>query len=352
MDDSVFKPIPAEYYSDPAEAPMQSPPQSGPEINFLDPDALIAFVDRHRTQSREKAGYAEHIDQRIRAAGFACRRLAQLPDDWRSLIDEFSRDFPNFGALTDLLHNHFALHAMGDARVSWPPILLVGPPGIGKTEAVRWWSERLGLPFRVVDMSSAQTGVMLSGTEQYWRNSEPGVLFKLLAFQSLANPILLLDEIDKGAESRINGPDPLSALYTLLEPRSARTFTDLWITDFSVDASHVNWIATANSAQSIPAPILSRMTLLRIDKPTPDQVSRIARNIYGRLRADAPWGKSFDAYLSDDVVRRLQTLPPRALIQVLLRAFGRAARASRTYVTPDDLPREWNSGRRKIGFTD
>jgi ATP-dependent protease Clp, ATPase subunit len=58
--------------------------------------------------------------------------------------------------LAEVLHDHFALHAMGDGRVAWSPILLVGPAGIGKTEAARWLAGRLSIPFRVIDMASTQ----------------------------------------------------------------------------------------------------------------------------------------------------------------------------------------------------
>jgi ATP-dependent Lon protease len=114
-----------------------------------------------------------------------------------------------------MLHDHFALNAMGDGRVAWSPLLLVGPAGIGKTEAARWLAERLALPFRVFDMS-AQSGSPLAGSEAFWSNSEPGLLFELLAYQPKANPVVVLDELDK--TEQVRQYDPLAALYTLLEP--------------------------------------------------------------------------------------------------------------------------------------
>ena len=114
------------------------------------------------------------------------------------------------------------------------------------------------------------------------------MVFELLAYQPLANPVMVLDELDKTDQQRQY--DPLAALYTLLEPRSARDFIDLSIRDFSIDASHVNWIATANSIEGIPAPLLSRMTVLHVLALTPEQVAHIARQIYGRMRAESPWG--------------------------------------------------------------
>ena len=165
-----------------AESPIPARDSSGtsaddqhaPLITFLDASGLKQFVDRHRAKADEKFKRAQQIAERIRAAGHERRRLGMLPNEWDVLIEEFTQAFPNFSELAELLHDHFALNAMGDGRVAWSPLLLVGPAGIGKTEAARWLAERLALPFRVFDMASAQSGSPLAGSEAFWSNSEPG----------------------------------------------------------------------------------------------------------------------------------------------------------------------------------
>lgn len=330
------------------DQPASQAPRATPQIALLDAAGLRSFVERHRTKSDEKAKRAQSIAERIRAAGHERRKLGELPDDWTQLIEDFQRDFPNFAELAEVLHDHFALHAMGDGRVAWSPILLVGPAGIGKTEAARWLADRLRLPFRVIDMASTQSSSPLAGSESFWSNSEPGVVFELLAYQPLANPVIVLDELDKTDQQRQY--DPLAALYTLLEPRSARDFIDLSIRDFSIDASHVNWIGTANNIEGIPAPLLSRMTVLHVQAPTPEQVAHIAQQIYGRMRTESPWGSGFAPMLDEQVVSQLKKLPPRSLGLALKRALGRAARDNRNHLRISDLPASPDARRYEVGF--
>lgn len=130
------EPVPSEAE---AEQVQEQPTESAqsvplPSIVFLDEAGLEAFVDRHRPKGDDKFRRAQAMAERIKRAGHGRRQLGLLPPDWKALLDEFAQAFPNFHELAELLRDHFALSSLGDGRVSWPAVLLVGPAGIGKTE--------------------------------------------------------------------------------------------------------------------------------------------------------------------------------------------------------------------------
>ena len=339
--------IDSDRFGDVALAPEKMA-KACPEIQFMDDGAIELFLERHRPKKDELFGRAKLIAEKLKQAGHDKRKIAVLPDNWETLLDEFESVFPNFHRVCEFLRDHFALSALGDARVTWPPILMVGPPGVGKTEAASWLANKLGLPFRLHDMASAQSSSLLAGSESFWSNSEPGDVFELLGYQTFANPVLMLDELDKVVPGKPY--DPLAPLFGLLEPRSARQFRDLSVRDFTIDASHINWLATANTLDPIPVPILARFHVEEISPPNARQSRAIAQSIYGTLRAEGRWGELFSAQLDSDVIDRLITMAPRQMKHVIRRACGMAARRHRTFLVAEDIANTQLSQKQRMGF--
>ena len=99
-------------------------------------------------------------------------------------------------------------------------------------------------------MSSLTAGWILSGASAQWNNARPGKVAHTLVHGDFANPIVVLDEVDKaGGDARY---DPMGALYSLLE-RTPPRLQDEYI-DIDIDASHILWVTTANDERSIPDP--------------------------------------------------------------------------------------------------
>ena len=265
-----------------------------------------------------------------------------LPD-----IDALINDLPNFAEPLEDIRRQLVLSLAGDDALDLEPMLLLGDPGIGKTHFARRLSLLLGTGYNFIGMSSLTAGWILSGASAQWKNAKPGKVFDALVNGDYANPVIVVDEIDKvGGDQQY---DPLGSLYTLLERDTASEFIDEFA-EVAIDASDVVWIATANRAVSIPEPILNRMNVYSIEPPDAEGSRRIAACIYRELRDEHSWGRLFPADLDSDALDRVAKLKPREMRRVLLTAFGNAKLAGRHEVLADDISDERIARKSRIGF--
>src|SRR4051812_12413946 len=225
-------------------------------------------------------------------------------------------------------------------------MLLLGDPGIGKTHFARRLSELLGTGFGFVPMSSLTAGWVLSGASSQWKNAKPGKVFDTFLNGEYANPVIVVDELDKASSD--GQYDPLGALYELLELQTATRFVDEFA-EVPIDASGAVWLATANDVARIPEPLLSRMAVYEIEAPDADGATRIAGSIYSEIRGAHDWGKRFPETLSAGALDKLAALPPREMRRAIQAAFGNAKIAGRSEVGPDDI-QDARARKARIGF--
>ena len=252
---------------------------------------------------------------------------------------------PNFTDVLDDVKRHVALAQDSSDGLEVTPMLLLGPPGIGKTHFARHLAELLGTGMNLLPMSSMTAGWLLSGSSAQWKGARPGKVFEALVEGEYANPVIVVDEIDKASGDAQH--DPLGALY-LLEHDTAQSFTDEFA-EVAIDASQVIWITTANDARGIPDPILNRMNVFEVEAPTLEQARTIALNLYQDIRNSHDWGRLLDPEPQDDVLDHLAHMPPREMRRALMTGFGNARLDRRSTVEIADLPKAANT-RGRIGF--
>ena len=256
-------------------------------------------------------------------------------------------ELPNFAEVLDDLRRQLALCQDSRDALEVTPMLLLGPPGIGKTHFAQQVAHLLGTGLGFVSMGSLTAGWVLSGASSQWKGARPGKVFETLVDGAYANPVMVVDEIDKARAE--HAYDPLGALYSLLEHDTAGHFTDEFA-EVPIDASQVIWVATANDERAIPEPILNRMNVFEVSAPDRDAARAIALRLYGKLRADHDWGSRFDEQPGEAVLDRMAAMAPREMRRAWMTAFGNARLAGRGEIQPGDLP-DGSAGRRTpIGF--
>jgi ATP-dependent Lon protease len=261
-------------------------------------------------------------------------------------IDALLDELPNFAEVLEDIRKHIALCIGTNDSIELPPMLLLGEPGIGKTHFARKIAQLLGTGFGFVPMSSLTAGWVLSGASSQWKNAKPGKVFDTFLNGDYANPVIVVDEIDKASGD--GQYDPLGALYELLEVETATRFVDEFV-ELPIDASGALWLATANDPARIPDPLLSRLSVYEIEAPDAEGATRIAGIIYREIRASHDWGKPFPEQLAGAALDKLASLPPREMRRAIHAAFGTAKLAGREEVRPDDI-QDPRARKQRIGF--
>ncbi len=249
--------------------------------------------------------------------------------------------------LDDIKNRILEFLAVGTFRgeISGSIVLLVGPPGVGKTSIGKSIAEALGRPFYRFSVGGMRDEAEIKGHRRTYIGALPGKLVQALKDVKVMNPVIMLDEIDKMGASYQG--DPASALLETLDPEQNVEFLDHYL-DLRLDLSKVLFVCTANTLDSIPGPLLDRMEVIRLSGYIAEEKLAIAKkHLWPKQLAKAGVSKSqlavsdaalkavIDGYAREAGVRQLEKqlgkIVRKAVVQLLKKP------EEKIRVTPADL---------------
>ncbi len=187
-------------------------------------------------------------------------------------------------------------------EVSGSIILLVGPPGVGKTSIGRSIADALGRKFYRFSVGGMRDEAEIKGHRRTYIGAMPGKFVQALKDVEVSNPVIMLDEIDKIGSSYQG--DPASALLEALDPEQNSEFLDHYL-DVRLDLSNALFICTANQLDSIPGPLLDRMETIRLSGYIAEEKLAIARNhLWPRILQQAGV-KNSQLKITDGALKRI-----------------------------------------------
>ena len=202
------------------------------------------------------------------------RECTEVSCDVKKAEKILSRDIYGMEKVKERILELLSVYALSP-DIKGQIICLAGPPGVGKTSIGKTIAECMGRKFARISLGGIHDEAEIRGHRKTYIGSMPGKIIEAIKKSGSANPLILLDEIDKlGSDYK---GDPSSALLEVLDPEQNNTFVDHFI-EIPFDLSRAVFIATANDLSTIPAPLLDRMEIIELSSYSREEKFAIAKN--------------------------------------------------------------------------
>lgn len=303
-----------------------------------------------KTSSQEHLSPAFKLDL-INMKKYNARLLKTVSNEKIYNLNKLKEQFPNFSEFLQHIEQEFIINSLSDNTIYIPPTLLSGSPGIGKTFMLNKLSKALDIPSYFLNLGTVTGGFILNGLHHGWGSGQPGFISKCLFESQFANPLIILDELDKVDNSNsFHNVTPV--LLSLLERHTSAEFRDEFL-EFNIDASHLNSLATANDLNNISEPVLNRFSIFEINNPNYEERQIFARSVFEQIITERNVSH-LTGPLSSEVVQTLvkDESSLRDIKRILTTTISNSLKRKPGFIDliPEDIANIYKKAKPIIGF--
>lgn len=265
----------------------------------------LVVVPHFAVDDKKRTSAARDVAKAFESIAGKHLPLVQV-DDPAAICSALALRFPHFLAELELVLRR---------PLPWR-VMFVGDPGSGKTELARSLADVAGLPFLVYSCAGS-TDSSFGGTSAQWATARASLPLQVIQRNRTANPLVILDELDKASPDRRNGAI-VDVLLGYLEPASAKRLMDLGL-ELEVDVSQVSYVATANRVEDVPAPLRDRLKIVRMPTPGLKHFDHFVSNIFDEIARERGIDRRWISDLAQDEAEVVQEAWPGGSLRRLRR---------------------------------